>query len=328
VGTVLGSIGLAAHAQVDDSAEVARLLKAGQVDQANSKADSLLATRPRDAQLRFLKGLILIEQSKPNDAINTFVKLTEDFPELPEPYNNLAVLYASQGQLDKARASLEMAIRTHPTYATAHENLGDIYAKLASQAYDKALQLDASSSATQSKLALVRELIGAKPRQLPVGKTPSPTQVGQVSEPTFANNKPSAPEIKAVEPPRPIGKITPAATATGAEDDEVVNTIRNWAKAWAKQDVDGYLAFYAKDFETPKNLDRKRWEEDRRARISGKSKIEVMIESPLVSVNRDTATVKFKQIYKSDQLKSTGTKILTLVNKDGKWLIKQEKAGA
>ena len=79
-----------------------------------------------------MKGLILTEQGKPADAIKIFTGLTEDYPELPEPYNNLAVLYASQGQYDKARTALEMSIRTHPSYATAHENLGDIYAKMAS----------------------------------------------------------------------------------------------------------------------------------------------------------------------------------------------------
>ena len=86
--------------------------------------------------------MILTEQNKTDDAIKVFTELTEDYPELPEPYNNLAVLYATQGEYDKARKALEMAIRTHPSYAIAHENLGDIYATLASQAYDKALQLD------------------------------------------------------------------------------------------------------------------------------------------------------------------------------------------
>ena len=91
--------------------------------------------------------MIQRESGKPTDAIATFTKLTEDYPELPEPYNNLAVLYAGQSQFDKARAALEMAIRTNPSYATAHENLGDVYAKLASQAYNKALQLDAANAA-------------------------------------------------------------------------------------------------------------------------------------------------------------------------------------
>ncbi|OGC01678.1 MAG: hypothetical protein A3G82_21995, partial [Burkholderiales bacterium RIFCSPLOWO2_12_FULL_67_210] len=133
-------------AQSDDYAEVNRLMRAGQFSEALTKADQHLANKPRDAQMRFLKGVIQTESGKPTDAIATFSKLTEDYPELPEPYNNLAVLYAGQSQFDKARAALEMAIRTNPSYATAHENLGDVYAKLASQAYSKALQLDSGNT--------------------------------------------------------------------------------------------------------------------------------------------------------------------------------------
>jgi tetratricopeptide (TPR) repeat protein len=70
------------------------------------------------------------------------------------------VLYAANGQYDKARTTLDMAIRTNPTYATALENLGDIYAKLASQAYDKALQIDPGSNVPQPKLTLVRYAVG------------------------------------------------------------------------------------------------------------------------------------------------------------------------
>ena len=124
---------VAAFAQTDAYAEVNRLLRAGQASEALSMAEQYLTNRPNDPQMRFLKGVVQTESGKTADAIATFTKLTEDYPELPEPYNNLAVLYAGQSQFDKARAALEMAIRTNPSYATAHENLGDVYAKLASQ---------------------------------------------------------------------------------------------------------------------------------------------------------------------------------------------------
>src|SRR3989338_4664762 len=120
-------------AQADDYTEITQLIKAGKPADALANADQRLAANPRDPQLRFLRGVAQADSGKPADAITTFTKLTEEYPELPEPYNNLAVLYANQNQLDKARTALEMAIRTNPSYATAHENLGDIYAKLASQ---------------------------------------------------------------------------------------------------------------------------------------------------------------------------------------------------
>src|SRR5574343_1868732 len=153
------ALGFSGVALADNIPEVQRLIKQGQFPQALEKVDAYLSGKPKDAQGRFLKGLIFTEMNRPADAIGVFTKLTEDYPELPEPYNNLAVLYAQQKQYDKARTALEMAIRTHPSYAIAYENLGDVYAKLASQAYDKALQLDDSNSATQNKLALIRDLI-------------------------------------------------------------------------------------------------------------------------------------------------------------------------
>ena len=94
-------------AQTDDYAEVNRLMRAGQLSEALSKVDQYLTSKPRDPQMRFLKGVIQTEGGKHSDAIATFSKLTEEFPELPEPYNNLAVLYAGQSQFDKARAALE-----------------------------------------------------------------------------------------------------------------------------------------------------------------------------------------------------------------------------
>ena len=163
-------------AHADEYSDVNQLVRAGKLAEAMTKVDQHLAAKPRDPQMRFLKGVIQRDAGKTGDAIATFTRLTEDYPELPEPYNNLAVLYAGQSQFDKARTALEMAIRTNPSYATAHENLGDVYAKLASQAYNKALQLDASNQAVPPKLALIRELFtptGAK-NQRPTVAPPCP----------------------------------------------------------------------------------------------------------------------------------------------------------
>ncbi|OYU43651.1 MAG: DUF4440 domain-containing protein, partial [Burkholderiales bacterium PBB4] len=102
----------------DEYSDVSQLVRAGKLAEALAKADQYLAAKPRDPQMRFLKGVIQRDSGKPADAMATFTKLTEDYPELPEPYNNLAVLYAGQSQFDKARTALEMAIRTNPTYAT------------------------------------------------------------------------------------------------------------------------------------------------------------------------------------------------------------------
>ena len=145
-------------AGADEIQDINKLFKQNQLAQALKRIDTYLTNKPNDAQARFLKGLILTTQLKTNDAIDIFISLTEDYPELPEPYNNLAVLYAGQGQYDKAKVALERAIHNHPNYATAQENLGDIYAKMASQAYERALQLDRNNAASKTKLALINDL--------------------------------------------------------------------------------------------------------------------------------------------------------------------------
>ncbi|MGZ5819303.1 MAG: tetratricopeptide repeat protein [Burkholderiaceae bacterium] len=315
---------LVAPAFADDAADVTKLLRAGHHAEALTKADAFLSQNPRDAQMRFLKGVILTEQNKSAEAIVIFTKLTEDFPSLPEPYNNLAVLYASSGQYDKARAALDMAIRTNPSYATAYENLGDIHAKLASQAYDKALQLDSTNSGAKSKLTLLRSLSGniananQKPTVVAAAPTPAPTPAPAPSAPVAAKPAPA---------PAVVAKVEPPVARNDAERDDVLNAVRAWAKAWSEQDVKGYLRAYGSDFKAPNGLSRSAWAEERRTRITDKGRINVRVESPQVTLNGNTATVRFRQIYESDRLKANSRKILVMTKQGGTWQIQQERSG-
>jgi Flp pilus assembly protein TadD len=305
VGLVLIALAVALPALAQDVEEAEKLFRAGQHQQALDRVNRFLSGNPRDAKARFLKGVILTEQGKTKDAIEIFTKLTQDRPELPEPYNNLAVIYASQGQYEKARVALEQSIRTHPSYATAYENLGDVYAKLASQAYDKALQIDSSNTAAKNKLALVRDL----------GGRPAQTQVAQ------------APKEAAKPAPKEPAKPAPGKPAANAAD-EVLKAVNSWAEAWSKKDADAYLAFYAKDFKTPGNESRADWEKTRRSRIAAPKSISVAIAAPKVTMNgADRATVTFRQNYRSDVLKANSRKTLVLVRTDGRWQIVEEKSG-
>ena len=153
-----------ACAQERELVRAEELLKQKQHAQALQRVESYLASRPKEARGRFLKGLILTEQKKSADAIRVFVDLTNDYPELPEPYNNLAVLYAAQGDYEKARLALEMAVRANPGYAIAHENLGDIYSRMAGQSYDKASKLDKTNRSAPLKLKAVNEMLSGAPR--------------------------------------------------------------------------------------------------------------------------------------------------------------------
>jgi len=304
-------------ARADDLQDAQRLLKAGQRDQALERVNRALAANPKDPQARFLKGLIFTEQGKQTEAIEIFTKLTQDYPNLPEPYNNLAVIYASQGQYDKARAALEQSIRTHPSYATAYENLGDVYAKLASQAYGKALQLDASNTGAQNKLSLVRELVrepGIKPAAVAAAATPKEAPKEPAKPPVVAQKSPE----------KPAAAEKPAADARA----EVLKTVNAWAQAWSKKDADAYLAHYAKDFKTPGGEARADWEKGRRSRIGAPKSISVGVESAKVTMRSpQQASVSFRQTYRSDKLSTKSRKTLELVKADGRWFIKEEKAG-
>jgi tetratricopeptide (TPR) repeat protein len=318
-----------------DYTEVNRLIRAGQYAEATAKADQFLASKPKDPQMRFLKGVILTEQGKPQDAITVFTKLIEDYPELPEPYNNLAVLQAGQGQFDKARAALEMAIRTNPSYATAYENLGDVHAKLASQAYSKALQLDSSNTSIQPKLGLIRDLFAPNLRTKPAAGVPiSPVAAmsAKPAAPTVVATAPVTPAVPAAQaatakPPAPA--VTSAAPATPAaavgNEDEVRSAVQAWAGAWSRKDVVAYLSAYGKDFDAPGG--RKTWEEERKKRILGKSKISVQVSNLDIKINGSKATARFKQDYDADSLSVNSRKTLELARVDNRWVIVREVSG-
>ncbi len=323
----------------DDYDDAARLLKQGRTAAALKKVDAAIASNKDDPRARFLKGLILTERNDTAAAIEVFTSLTRDFPELPEPYNNLAVLYAAQGQYDQARASLEMAIRTHPSYAVAHENLGDVYAKMASEAYDKALSLDRSNQTAQTKLSLIRELFvgsgslaqvepaAASQQSAPVQSKPAPQPAQTKPAPQPAQTKP-APKpaaTAAVSTPKPAQTAaTPAASAK--QESAVVTAVSNWAQAWSEQDVTAYLSHYAPNFDPPGELSRNDWEQQRRSRLSRPKLIEVKVSEPKVSFNgAGSAVVRFRQHYKSDTIDSTGYKTLTMTKSDQGWLIVREQ---
>jgi tetratricopeptide (TPR) repeat protein len=319
------------HAQAEPYSEVSRLLRAGLFNEAMLKADQYLVSKPRDPQMRFIKGVILSESGKTSEAVSTFTRLTEEFPELPEPYNNLAVLYAAQGQFDKARSVLEMAIRTHPSYATAHENLGDIYAKLASQSYSKALQLDSSNPGVPPKLSLIRTLPGQE------GKKDRQAQVEPLAQAKPAPRPPDSADV-AVAPPAPPPVTAQPATAKAdpaeARSDELKSDVKAavlaWARAWSAKDMGAYLGAYAGGFTPSTGQSRREWEADRKDRILPRTRISVGIQNLNITVNNDgrRATAQFQQTYHSDNVNATSRKSLDMIRVGNRWLIMRESTGS
>ena len=326
--------------------EARALVKQQRYAAALSRVERYLGEAPKDAGARFLKGVLLVETGRDDEAIAEFKALVRDHPELPEPYNNLAVLYAARGQYGEARDALLSAINTHPSYAIAHENLGDIYAKLAGIAYDKALSLDDSNAAARAKLALVRELFSAG--AVTTGAETAPEVVAAAPEAVATPPAASMPEPAPVQQPEPVPESTPAPASAPApaaaaapapapaspaivspspavEEQAVTETVLGWAKAWSARDVSAYLGHYGRGFQPPGGMARAKWEAERRKRLRAPSFIKVTVSDLHVEVQGvDRARAVFTQRYRSDTYADRVRKVLGLAREDGAWRIVSE----
>lgn len=288
-------------------------LNSGDLPGALKTLDKYLASSPQDAEARFTRGLVLVKLNKTEDAIKVFADLTRDYPQLPEPYNNLAVLYAQQGDYEKARDALEAALATHPAYATAHENLGDIYAALAGAAYNRASMLDTGNQAVRYKQNLINQLDTGIGAAAAAGPSIAPAAPRTAVAPAAA-----APVAAAVDTP-------PTAAPASADAAAVTAALQGWAKAWSARDVDGYLAQYAADFVPEGGLARATWEQQRRDRITRPTRIAVRAINPEVAkVGDDRVRVSFVQEYQSDAFSDQVNKVLEFKNVGGSWKIVRE----
>ena len=280
-----------------DEAQV--LINKGQFEQALSRLDSHLRSAPQDAEARFTRGLVLVRLNRNDDAAKAFAELTRDYPQLPEPYNNLAVIYAQQGEYDKARDALEAALATHPSYPVAHENLGDIYAALAAAAYNRALSLDQNNASVKAKLSLINQLDSLADSGATIAARTAPAE--------------------------PAAPAAAAAVKVNVNPDSLGQIVQGWAAAWAAKDVEKYLGYYAPEFAPEGGTSRQAWEAQRRARIAKPKEIRVAVSDLKVEpVNGDRVQVTFQQEYSSDTLSNRSTKVLEMVQVAGQWRIRRE----
>ena len=137
---------------------IERLFREGQGELAMQRAEQAVAARPDSAGMRFLHGVMLSESRREPEAERVFERMIQDFPELPEPYNNLAVLRAAKGQWEQARELLEAALRNDPGYHTAQLNLGDVLVQLALRAYQAAATRGSEDAALARRIRMARDL--------------------------------------------------------------------------------------------------------------------------------------------------------------------------
>ena len=315
----------------DELKDISEMAENGQQTAALDRINTYLLANPKDAKAMFMKGIILAETGKRDDAIKAFTELTEKYPNLPEPYNNLAVLHADNGQYDKAKKALETAIKTHPSYATAHENLGDIYARMASEAYDKALRLDNGNTRAQSKLSLIKDLFGTGNKINVAAKTPdvnipNTNKMPDTTKYAKSDTKPIRPADKRVETAKPVELNKPVNTSVD-EEQNINDAVNNWAKAWSSKDLDKYFDSYSVSFKPAKGESRKAWEATRRDRVSKPANISIELANQKVVLDgADSAKVNFKQTYSAGGKPIRTNKTLMMKKTSGAWLIEQEVA--
>jgi tetratricopeptide (TPR) repeat protein len=302
------------------------LISKGDYNGALDELNHYLSGSPQDAEARFTRGLVLVKLNRSDEAIKAFSDLTRDYPQLPEPYNNLAVLYAQKGDYEKARDALEAALSTQPAYATAHENIGDIYAALAGAAYRRALQLDQNNASVKYKLSLINQLSsGAAGASTVQGAVPTKETLGQaavpVALPTTTPLPPAPAAVSPTAPPEPL----PAIASSPVDPTAAVGVLTAWAQAWSSKDVDTYLSFYAADFQPDGGVSRSQWEAQRRERITAPSHISVHITNPQLSkTDASHVSVSFTQDYQSDAFSDQINKTMEMTNSGGTWKIVRE----
>lgn len=357
--TVGASVAMTSQASVTmtpeaSMVEIHQLMEQGKTKEAAQRVQAALKHNSNDVHLRFLQGIVAAEQRKYSQAIQVFTALSQDYPALPEPYNNLAVLYAAKGEDDKAAQVLEQAIRTNPSYATAHKNMGDLYASMASDAYAKALQLEGGSQAAQPKLSLITSIypatashtqlatqataptpapaLASAPVATPPAKAPAPQPTAPApAQVPHAVNAPQVaalakPAVLAPQPaPEPVAEPKPADESKQAVA-AVNQVVASWAKAWEQQNMNAYYAVYSNQFE-PQSGTLAAWKIERKNRIVGKPAISVEVRNLKVSIKGARATANFRQHYTSGGYKATTRKTLQLQREGDKWRITREGTG-
>lgn len=268
---------------------------------ALQKIKSELRITPNDARLLFYKGLILTKINKKKEAILTFTNLINQHPSLPEPYNNLAVLYAGFGKLELAKETLEKAILTNKSYSTAHINLGDIYTQMATNAYNKALEIDNKNKIAHNKLKLITELFNYQPsteeKKITISKLENHQQTNKIP-----NNK-----IEVLK--------------------EIKETMKIWESAWENRDLEVYLNTYSINFKYPNNMLKKQWEQYRADRILNKKEIIITISKINYKINKNVVTASFIQNYKSNNYNNSSQKTLVFQYESNHWVILEEYTG-
>lgn len=267
---------------------------------ALEKIKKRLRQTPDEPRLLFYKGVTEAKLNQIDNAIKTYNGLINKYPNLPEPYNNLAVIYAERQELDLAKDTLEKAIKTNSSYSVAHINLGDIYTQMATNAYNMAFEIDKDNKIARNKLKLITELFNYKPN---------------------TNEK----SIIVEELDAKIIKIEPRNKSV--DKKKIIEKIAAWKTAWEAKDLDSYFDSYSENFKYPNQMSQEQWEKYRRDRIMNKKEITINISNIKTKFKKDIVHAIFYQDYKSTGYQQKSKKTLIFEFQANDWKIIEEFSG-
>jgi hypothetical protein len=273
-------------------ADLKKLIDQENYSEAAETGEELLLKHPGHARIQFLTAYAYQYNQQNWKAAQHYKKVILQHPELPEPRNNLAMIYIDDGDYDKASRLLVDAINTRKSYAVAYQNLNRIYTSMASEAYKQALGES-----------------GEPPKQKPVIKLTALSELGSADQGT--NRETSLTQDTLVD----IANF----------ETLLIEQVINWAKAWGSKDVDTYVGFYSseyrRDFETHAD-----WVENRRARIGQSEIIKIGISNVQIRAQSENrAIIEFEQSYDSPNYADRVIKRLALSRIGSLWKITDEK---
>lgn len=284
----------------------------------------------------------LLEQGNYPGAEQIFASLVKDYPTYPQPYNNLAAVYAAQGNYQKARNYLESALATDASYAAVYRNLGTIYAEMARDSYGKALQFEEGQQPVKLQV-----FVAAGSKDLVVGGATAKTAATTSKTPKITAAEKSTPAghkqvataesapLKTVplqvpeQTQKPLVAVPQPEAVSVAPQKPQPETpeafLQRWAAAWSAQDTDAYLSFYAANFAPASGKSRADWEQRRRSRLARPASIKVVL-SDFAPVRRtaELLQIELTQDYRSDRYSDRTRKRFDLHRKGESWEILAE----
>jgi len=267
---------------------------------ALEKIKKRLRASPNEPRLLFYKGVTEAKLNQIDNAINTYNDLINKHPNLPEPYNNLAVIYAERQELVLAKETLEKAIMTNSSYSVAHVNLGDIYTQMATNAYNMAFEIDKDNKVAKNKLKLITELFNYNPN----------TKEKSIIIQDTKNND-----------------ITKNNRSKSGDKKEIIKRLDVWKTAWENKDLVLYFNSYSSNFKYPNQMSHVQWEDYRRDRIINKKNIAIGISNIKFKFSKDIIHVVFYQEYKSTGYQQKSKKTLIFEFQSNDWKIIEEFSG-